>query len=202
MAGQRIPGPQGMDIAPLSHDQGIRQRIAPARAAGIGVAASAPAHRPIGAGCVATGKTLCHALFELAAYENQKGTMVFVKEIIDRKKLVRGELVISHNPVTGGGDPQDPGIENSEFKDPRLPYYVDTEYIEVGYALTKQGMDAKMGFIAWVTAKKAISLFTGDSTTGLSHRPNALGLQIGEMIAKRYRNIAHFAEEFCGGKCE
>ena len=154
-------------------------------------------------------KTLCDALKELAAFEKQKGTKIFVKEILDREQLLRGELVINHNPILGGGDSNDKTIEKTEFKNPRLPYFVDIEYVEVGYALTRQKMDAKMGMILWNWIAKPLGKSAqygksgngGVGGTGITHRPNALGLQIGELIAKRYKDIAHFSEEFCRDEC-
>lgn len=48
-------------------------------------------------------KTLCDALRELAEYERKEGTEKFVKGILDRDKLIRGELVINHHFIVGGG---------------------------------------------------------------------------------------------------
>ena len=160
-------------------------------------------------------KTLCDALKELAAFEKQKGSKKFIKEILDRDQLLRGELVINHNPILGGGDPNDKEIEKSEFKDPRLPYFVDIEYIEMGYALQKQQLQpegfhlfywlfGKIPYGVWESAKHAAKekefKAIGFGTTP-SHRPNRIGLEIGKLIAAKYQDIAHFAEEFCENEC-
>jgi len=211
-----MPGQRHQQTEPrqIAADSGIQQRIQPQQATGAntGACCTAPLPRPGSAAPPKpSGKTLCQALRELAAFENQKGTQRFIKDIIDRDTLFRGNLVINHHPVTGGGNPADPVIEDTEFKDPRLPHYVDMEYVEVGYALTRQGLNAQSTYIAWVGAKKLISGIGGiaqelgynglpsTASTGISHPPNLVGLRIGELIAKRYRNITHFADEFCKG---
>lgn len=103
-------------------------------------------------------KTLCDALRELAEYERKEGTEKFVKGILDRDKLIRGELVINHHFIVGGGDPKDPMIEDTEFKDPRLPYFVDIEYIEVGYALKKQRLEPEAYNLLWNAIKLPVSV--------------------------------------------
>lgn len=161
-------------------------------------------------------KTLCDALRELAEYERKEGTEKFVKGILDRDKLIRGELVINHHYIVGGGDPKDYTIEDTEFRDPRLPYFVDIEYIEVGYAMTRQHMQAEaFNFAYWLFGKVPVGIyeslksslenkkFKAEGFGSLpSHRPNIIGLRVGELIAKRYDNISQFTEEFCKDECK
>lgn len=195
---EHIPGPvcstrlpqndKGTLCVKQSHPPGVSGRSAPLT--------QPPPHTR----CV-NYKTLCDALHELADIEKHKGTEAFVKAILDRKELMKGRLAINHNGISGGGDPKNKNIEDSEFKDPRLPYFVDIEYIEVGYAMTKQDLDATMGYLLWNGIKKTLDVFTGQHSSPLTHRPNAIGLQIGQLIARRYKNIAHFTEEFCKDEC-
>lgn len=151
-------------------------------------------------------KTLCDALKELAAIEQKKGTEKFIKDIIDRDKLIRGELVINHNPIIGGGDPNDKEIEDTEFKDPRLPYFIDIEYIEVGYALSKQWISPGLAYGAWTLIGKPAGRAVEEQRqknpiTDYNYRPNRIGTRIGRMIANNYENIADFVSKFCTNEC-
>lgn len=151
-------------------------------------------------------KTLCDALKELAAIEKKKGTNKFIKEILDRDQLLRGELVIMHNPITGGGDPKDTKIEDTEFKDPRLPYFVDIEYVEVGYALSKQWINPSLMHGMWALLVKPIGrLIEGQKQknpiTDYNHRPNRLGAKMGRIIANNYKDLSDFTDKFCTDEC-
>lgn len=162
-----------------------------------------------------TYKTLCQALQELAAYERKEGEQKFIDNVLNEAKVFKGEAVINHHPISGGGsDEHGPvkGMEDSEFKEPRLPYFVDIEYIEIAYALRKRGMnpyDFHVGWVGfkniWSPIKNAVNAMLGDpersGTTSLAHRPNRLGVEIGKLIAERYKNLTEFTEEFCKNAC-
>lgn len=174
-------------------------------------------------------KTLCDGLIELAAYEKKKGTDKFVNDIIEFNKVFTrkdGGVVINHHPIGGGGfDQTGPvaGMEDTEFKDPRLPYFVDLEYVEVAYALRKKGLVPSDFYLAWAggkqlgnagnsLAKKLWNKLTKKPEerkpvdenalgSGLDHRPNRMGLDIGDLIGKHYPTIEDFTKDFCKNEC-
>lgn len=172
-------------------------------------------------------KTLCQALKELAAYERAEGPK-FLDNVIDFKNVVRGRVVVNHHPIDGGSwqdvppiegmiNPigQGEGIEDTEFRDPRptTPYFVDIEYVEVGYVLRKKGYDPIAYYIGWAGVFKPgrnkimnlIKWMKGEDETEtsspLSHKPNLYGLLMGKMIAEKYLNLTKFTEEYCKNAC-
>ncbi|MDE2600457.1 MAG: hypothetical protein KGL40_12625 [Rhodocyclaceae bacterium] len=172
-------------------------------------------------------KTLCQALQELAAYERAEGPK-FLDNVIDFKNVVRGRVVVNHHPIDGGSwqdvppiegmiNPigQGEGIEDTEFRDPRptTPYFVDIEYVEVGYVLRKKGYDPIAYYIGWTGVFKpshnAIKNFVHrifgeeerETSSPLSHKPNLYGLLMGKMIAEKYLNLTKFTEEYCKNAC-
>ncbi|WP_348945259.1 hypothetical protein ABHF33_01215 [Chitinibacter sp. FCG-7] len=102
-------------------------------------------------------KTLCDALKELGMYERQKGTVRFVRDVIDAGELIRGNLHITHHPVIGGGKSGDSKIEDTEFRDPRIPLYYDIEYVEVAYALERQFINSPSMYALWTGIKPLAS---------------------------------------------
>lgn len=151
-------------------------------------------------------KTLATALKELGRIERQKGTEKFIKEILDRNELVKGHLAINHNAIVGGGSPTDKEIEDTEFKDPRLPYFVDVEYVEVGYALSKQWINPGLMYFFWTWIAKPF----GRKNEGLpqkcpygdyNKRQNRMGVYIGRIIANSYKDIYDYAEQLAAGEC-
>ncbi len=151
-------------------------------------------------------KTLVDALKELGAIERKVGTKKFVKDIISRENLTRGELVITHNPIVGGGSKTDKNIEDTEFQDPRLPYFIDIEYVEVSYALSKQWINPGVMYFIWTFIGK----IGGRIDAGLppknpwkdyNHRPNRAGIYLGRRIANNYKDIMDFAEQLAVDEC-
>lgn len=179
-------------------------------------------------------KTLCQALAELGAIEAKSGTEKFCRDIVDVKALfTEAKLAFNHNPITGGGDPADPSVEDTEFKNPDTPLvngapmFFDTEYIEVGYALERQGFPPDAAMLLWVGVKRTIGgvASTGEVLsnsvdwakaggplsdhdvkvmpdeffpgTGVNHPPNANGLALGRHIAQNYKSIDDFVKFFC-----
>lgn len=151
-------------------------------------------------------KTLADALKELGTIERKKGTKKFIKDILDRGELVKGNLAINHNPIVGGGSPTNKEIEDSEFKDPRLPYFVDVEYVEVGYALSKQWINPGLTYFLWTWIAKPF----GRASEGIDQkcpygdynkRQNRMGVYIGRVIANNYKDIMDYAEKLAVDEC-
>lgn len=150
-------------------------------------------------------KTLGQAVKELANIEKAKGTEKFCKDVIDRKELLKGHLAITHNEIIGGGNPNDPEIEDTEFTNVRVPYFVDIEYVEVGYALAKQGISPGATYTAWISFKWTYELFKLHWTPPFANfekRQNRIGLQIGWIISKEYKNLMDFADQLIAAECD
>ncbi len=153
-------------------------------------------------------KTFCQAISELAQFEKTKGTDRFVKDIIDRGNVLTGHLVINHHPVLGGGDPNNKSIEGTEFTSPRLPFFVDMEYVEVGYALQKQSINPALMYMAWCGIVKPLGRSIEKRPQKspvddyLNSRPNLIGIRIGRLIANEYKDIEDFAKKFCAVECQ
>ena len=150
-------------------------------------------------------KTLGQAVKELANIEKAKGTEKFCKDVIDRKELLKGHLVITHNEIIGGGNPNDPEIEDTEFTNVRVPYFVDIEYVEVGYALAKQNINPGAAFAVWIGIKELLRISNVSWPTpyaDFNKRPNRIGLQIGWIISKEYKNLTDFADQLLKAECD
>ncbi len=172
-------------------------------------------------------KTLCQALKELAAYERAEGDKFFDNVIDFGRPFTKGQVVVHHHPIEGGGweavppikgmiNPigQAEGIEDTEFRDPRptTPYFVDIEYVEVAYVLRKRGQNPIDFYLGWTGVFKPlknefdnlIHRYKGEppeTSSPLSHKPNRFGIDLGKMIAERYENLTAFTEAYCKNAC-
>ena len=167
-------------------------------------------------------KTLCMALNELAKFEEIEGTEIFCDNIIKFNADMSNILSLNHHYITGGGNPKDSNIENTEFitfgfpkiehgiffhyeiEPPDFPLYVDIQYVEMAYALTRMPVPiANISYYSWNTFKKMIQSVKGDGGTNFGHPPNKFGFILGHYIATNYESIRTFATNWCvGNSCK
>lgn len=163
-------------------------------------------------------KTLCMALNELAKFEENEGTDVFCDNVIKFNADLTNIMSLNHHYVTGGGNPKDNNIESTEFitfgfpriergiwyhyeiEPPEFPLYVDIEYVEMAYALTRMKLPiAHSAYYSWNSLKQVAQLWPGVGGTNFGHIPNKYGFILGNYIANNYDSIRAFANDWCMG---
>ncbi len=163
-------------------------------------------------------KKLCMALNELAKFEEAEGTKIFCNNVVKFNPSYPDTMVLNHHSVTGGGNPKDNNSESTEFitfgfpriergiwyhyeiEPPEFPLYVDIEYVEMAYAITRMKLPiAYPAYFSWNVGKKAAQFLLGVGGTNFGHRPNKYGFILGNYIANNYDSIRAFANDWCMG---